>query len=186
MGKYNSVGSINNSFVGASSFKPIAGQVLRNMYLFQVNQAKVATGANLVPAMPVKITNEFGGNPNEGLAPNVFLATNITAITDISGFVVESPTDVLEIGGSVPKPQEGQVIQIALLGSGIEIYLPCDNTLQNVNVNSKAVWDTTSNKLKLSDDGNISIVSGVVDGITYQVDGNFAKTIDSKVIKVRL
>lgn len=186
MGKYNSVGSVNNSFVGSSSFKPIAGHVLRNIYLFQLNQAKVATGANLVPAMPAKITNEFGGNPNEGLAPNVFLVTNITEASDISGFVVESPTDVLEVGGSVPKPQEGQVIQVALLGSGLEIYLPCDNSLQNVNVNSKAIWDTTTNKLKLSEDGNISIVSGVVDGITYQVDGNFAKTIDSKVVKVKL
>ena len=187
MGKYNVVGNANGGFVGSSSFKPIAGQVLRNMYIFKVNQAKVGDTANLVAGQPVKLTNANGGTAGAGLSPNVLLAENITDATDISGFVVESPSDVLEIGGSVPKPQPGQIVNVALLGSGIEIYLPCDDTLQNVNINSKASWDKDTGKLKKDPAGTISILGGVVDGIVYNaVDASLANTQASKVVKVRL
>lgn len=187
MGKYNVVGNANGGFVGSSSFKPIAGQVLRNIYSFKLNQAKVADAANLVAGQPVKLTNANGGVAGAGLSPNVLLAENITEATDISGFVIESPSDVVEIGGKVPKPQAGQVVSVALLGSGVEIYLPCDDSLQNVNINSKASWDKDIGKLKKDPAGTISILGGVVDGIVYSaIDASLAETKASKVVKVRL
>lgn len=189
MGKYNVVGNANGGFLGSSSARPIAGHIARNMFIFRLNQAKVADGANLAPALPAKLTNANGGKAGAGLSPNVLLAENATSADDISGFVVASPNDVLEIGGGVPKPQEGQVTFVALIGSGIEMYLPCDDTLQNVNVNTKAKWDTTNNKLTKATDGDagvVSILGGVVDGVTYKISGDFANTVDSKVILVKL
>lgn len=185
MGKYNSVGNANGGFLGTSSFKPIAGHVVRDLFIFRLNQAKV-TGGAIAPATPVKLVNSNGGKAGEGLSPNVFVASAPAATTDISGFLVASPNDVLEIGSGVAIAQEGQIAQVAVIGSGIEIYLPCDDTLQNVNINSKAEWDITSGKLKLSDTGNISIVGSVVDGITYSVSNGVGTTIDSKVILVKL
>lgn len=181
MAKYNQINQVSGGFV-ANSQKPIAGQVVRNAFLFQLKQAVIADGADLNVGDPVKLTN------TSGVGGNVLKAESITATTDISGFIVESANDVVEIGDDVAKPREGQVAQVALIGSGAELYLPCETDLNNVNTNTPVTYDTIKKVIK-KDTGagiGIKVVGGVVDGIRYTTTSGKATTANAKVVKVKL
>lgn len=182
MANYNQVNQLSGGFI-ANSQKPIAGQVVRNAFLFQLKQAVVANGADLNVGDPVKLTN------TSGVGGNVLKAEKPAAVADISGIIVESANDVVEIGDDVAKPREGQVAQVALIGSGIELYLPCEADLNNVNTNTLVTYDFVKKTIKKNTAGagiGIKVVGGVVDGIRYTTINGKATTANAKVVKVKL
>ena len=178
------------SFLGNSSAKPIAGVATRILREFGIQEALMANA--LIPAgSPVKLVNQTEANTNAGqkLNPNVLKIEEAKAAGDVSGFLLANQNDYTPEGEQIPRAIEGQLVDVAAFGSRIELYLPCDATVQNIPLNSKVDWDFTSNCLKKADGATsiaVQILSPVVDGVVYAKNGTSLEMKESKVVKVRL
>lgn len=199
MAKFNEVGNYNGQFIGNSSAKPICGQFVRSFQNGnQITQARI-DAVEVVPGMPVCVkTNANAGlKADKGLNPNVnyIVGKGSSAGTEannnvITGFLLESPTDLLLESDSVSAPVEGQIVDVALLGSGVQVYLPVNATdvAGGLLTTQKLAWDDASNALKKSANGNISIVGPVVDGVRYVFDNatKSAKFADCKCVLAKI
>lgn len=184
---FNKVENYNNkSFLGSSSSKPIVGVVANNGTGFGIIQAKLTIDGAYVGA-PVAITNNSHGTSNagEGLNPNVLHITEIGG-NNISGFILESQSDVVLNGSTAASPQKNQVINVGIIGSGIETYLPVVASVANKNINTKLSYDDNEKALKEDVNGKIALVGPVVDGVKYVLDGGITTFKDTKVVRVRL
>ena len=115
----------NGKFIGNSSAKPIAGVCTLTAYKRPLIQAKV-TVDGLLQGDPVTIKNTGNYGTKEfsagtGLAPLTMAAEKAT--TAISGFVVESPNNVYIDGNAAGQFFKNQIVYVALVGCGAEIYL---------------------------------------------------------------
>lgn len=185
----NKVGNYNGkSFLGNSSAKPIAGVPLRSIYSFDFSQGKLTTNDVILPGEPVKAVNQISDETGAGKAlnPNVLALSKPAAAEDISGFLLVNETDILNFGETAPKAVKGQIVNVALLGSRVEVYLPVAAAVANVNTNSKLAWNSTKGNLEVSATGTIELLSPVVDGVRFKVSGSDAVYEDCKVAKVRL
>lgn len=185
----NKVGNYNGkSFLGSNSAKPICGHFLRDLFRGEITQAKVNTDDIVYPGCFVTIKNPSSvTNAGKGMNPNVLnISGKATSDDDVSGIVLESPTDILQFGEEAARPLKNQVTNVALFGSRIEVYLPADASLADVNVGAKLVWDFTDNVLKQGENGQITLLSPIVDGVKYvEKDGSVAFE-DTKCVCVRL
>ena len=163
----------NKSFLGNSSAKPIAGVITRALYSFSISQAKLSiTGdENVYAGEPLKITSSNG--------------------TDIEGFLAVNPTDVLDYGDEAPFARDTQIVNVGLLGSGVEMYLPVAADVVGLAVNADVEWDSINSVLKKKATGTalgVKIISPVVDGVRIKksTSSNVVVYEDCKVAKVRL
>lgn len=187
----NKVGNYNGkSFIGNSSAKPIVGVPLRGIYTFDLSQGKLTDDDIILPGEPVKAVNKSSDATGAGKAlnPNVLALSKPTAAgTDnISGFLLANETDVIDFGQDAPRAYKGQIVNVALLGSRTEVYLPVDAAVANVNVNSKLLWDFARGNLKKDDTGTIELLGPVVDGVKFKNTGGVISYEACKVAKVRL
>lgn len=188
----NKVGNYSGKgFLGSSSAKPICGHFLRDLYRGEISQAKVVTTDIVYPGCPVEVKNSNIGvgttAAGKGMNPNVLSITKkATVSTETVGFVLESPTDILQFGEQAARPLQNQITNIALLGSRVEVYLPADASLTNIAMNSKLIWDFTDNCLKVDATGTIEPLGPVVDGVAYKEDNGSVVFQDVKCIRVRL
>lgn len=196
----NVVGNYNGQFIGNNSAKPIAGVCLADLYKGNIQQARV--GSTLTtPAYqgaPVTIKNQAttGAGAGEGLNPNVLEITGAASSqATLSGFVLESPNMIIESQGyanEAPTAPTYAVTNIALIGSGVEVYLPADVGLVNTQVGTPSlVWDFTNNCVAAaagSTVGYLTAISPVVDGLAVKYDSSTKKCTfgNSKVIKIKL
>lgn len=177
------------SFLGSNSAKPICGHFLRDLYRGDISQARVDTGDVVYPGAPIQIKNSAGSasGAGKGLNPNVLSVSKLAAsAAEVSGFLLESPTDILSFGETAARPYKNQVVNVALIGSGVEVYLPADDSLQNIDMRSRLAWDFASMSLKAAAAGTIAPLGPVVDGVKYVVSGGEASFADTKCIRVRL
>lgn len=185
----NKVGNYNGrSFLGNSSAKPIVGVPLRSIYTFDFSQGKLATDEAILPGQPIKAINKTSDKTGAGKAlnPNVLELSKPSTVNDISGFLLVNETDVLNFGETASKALKGQIVNVALLGSRIELYLPISADANGVNTNSKLEWDIATNTLKVSTSGNIDLIGPIVDGVKFTLNGNDVVYEDCKVAKVRV
>lgn len=187
----NKVGNYNGkSFLGNSSAKPIVGIPLRTIYSYDITQGKLTLGASgpIPPGSPIKATNKVDSTTSSGKAlnPNVLKIESAGKDADVSGFLLVNETDILDFGATAPRAYDGQIVNVALLGSRVEIYLPVDTTVAEINVNSKLAWDFTGKVLKSSTTGKIELLSPVVDGIKFEYKNDDVVYTNCKVAKVRL
>lgn len=185
----NKVGNYNNkSFIGNSSAKPIVGVPLRGIYTFDLSQGKLTGDDIILPGEPVKAVNKSSEATGAGKAlnPNVLALSKPNAGTNISGFLLANDTDVIDFGQDAPRAYKGQIVNVALLGSRTEVYLPVDATVTEVDVNSKLLWDFTTYSLKVDLAGTIELLGPVVDGIKFKNTAGVISYEDCKVAKVRL
>lgn len=186
----NAVGNYNGkSFLGSHSQRPICGMFLRDLYKGSLSQAKVGAGLKVYPGVPVQIKNQTSStSAKNGLNPNVLLITALAAKASvaISGFVLESPTDVLQFGETAPSAVEGQIVNVALLGSGVELYLPCKDDALNIEMAKRLDWDFDTGTLGVSASGTIIPLGPVVDGVKYVNTGGSIGYAVTKCIRVRL
>ena len=185
----------NKSFLGNSSAKPIAGVITRALYSFSIAQAKLSiTGdENVYAGEPLKITSAGaagGSSAGKGLNPNVLSASKSNG-TDIGGFLAVNPTDVLDYGDEAPFARDTQIVNVGLLGSGVEMYLPVAADVVGLDVNADVEWDSTGSALKKKTTGTalgIKIISPVIDGVRIKksTSSNVVGYEECKVAKVRL
>lgn len=184
----NKVGNYNGkSFIGNSSAKPIVGVPLRGIYTFDLSQGKLTGDDIILPGEPVKAVNKSSEATGAGKAlnPNVLELSKPTA-ADISGFLLTNETDVIDFGQDAPRAYKGQIVNVALLGSRTEVYLPVDSKVTGANVNSKLLWDFTNNNLKVDATGTIELLGPVVDGVKFKNSAGVISYEACKVAKVRL
>lgn len=166
------------SFNPAKTDIPLCG-FLQNQYSVLANliQAVVRTDG-LLSAMPVTIINDStptsGPYAGEEINPLPFVITGVsTAVTNIDGFVLETVSDYIPENGGASIPVIGSFVQIAKIGSGLKMYLPCDNTLRGVALGSKIDYDFTTNTLKLGTTTSVpglTLASGVVNGKVKKIN----------------
>lgn len=188
----NKVGNYSGKgFLGSNSAKPICGHFLRDLFRGELSQAKVTTTDIVYPGCPVEVKNTAigagGTAAGKGLNPNVLSITKkATVATEMVGFVLESPTDILQFGEQAARPLQNQITNIALLGSRVEVYLPADAGLASISLNSKLTWDFDNNCLKVDANGVIEPLGPIVDGVAYKEDNGSVIFQDVKCIRVRL
>lgn len=182
-----------NSFLSGNTAKPIAGVVARSAWTRPLKQVQVSE--TLTQGSAVTLTNKIGkigtdpvnaGGLDEGLSPNVLKATKATDITTTQGFIVESPNFVLEDGDEAPAARAGQIVYCALIGSGTELYLPCDNSLVDCAPNQAVKLEDGVLKKADADGLNLLLMSQVVDGVVFYEETGAIKQKESPVIKVKL
>ena len=185
----NKVGNYNKkSFIGNSSAKPIVGVPLRGIYTFDLSQGKLTGDDIILPGEPIKAVNKSSEATGAGKAlnPNVLALSKITTNADISGFLLVNETDVIDFGQEAPRAYKGQIVNVALLGSRTEVYLPVSANVANLNVNSKLLWDAVDSNLKQDATGTIELLGPVVDGVKFKNTGGVISYENCKVAKVRL
>lgn len=181
-----------------NSAKPIVGVCTSTAFKDCLIEAK-AKADGLVQGAPVliknaTITGTTAPNAARHLAPNVMIAE--AATTAISGFVVESPNSVYLDGDSAGQFYANQIILVAPIGSGAEVWLPVKQAnFSGVDiVNSTIHWIVADGTLGVgAADGTTKlevkgakILSQVVEGVQFYVENGVVKEKSVAVVKFRL
>lgn len=195
----NQTTTYNGHFNQQTSIKPIAGFLTYEMYLNNLSTALNSTGNVLLPAQPVVL--QVGAKQASGLVglnPNVLsISETLTGENGVfGGIVIHNITDFVMPGDKAPALRPTQTSYVAEIGSGVEIFLPCDLSFLGAASRQLISWDKTSQfyTLKTSNvesfgSQKISLRSNVVEGKQIVFDkNNPTQTIfkDCYVIKVRL
>lgn len=187
----------NGKFMRPNSSLPIAGTVASTAFNRVLVEAKVTTGGTpLFQGMSVVASNKQGTqttaiNGGTNLAPNVL---SITASTDnANAFIVDNANAVVLNGDDFAQVLDNQVVRVALIGSGAEVYLPCDNSV--IGASNPIYWDITNQKLVSAETASKPaksvlftgvILSQVVEGIKGKNDSGTITTESCYVVKVKL
>ncbi len=143
----NQTTTYNGHFNQVTSIKPIAGFLTYEMYLNNLVTALNTTGNVLLPAQPIAL--QVGTKQSSGLVglnPNV-LNISETAIGSngvFGGIVVHNITDFVMPGDKAPALRPTQTSYVAEIGSGVELYLPCDLTFLGQASRQFISWDKTN------------------------------------------
>lgn len=194
-----SMPSYNGKYLRPNTAKPIAGVCTLTAFKRPLVSAKVVSDY-AVPGTAVAVKTAAAGaetNAGRNLNPNVMLLDGKTKVTagTFSGFLCVSATDVQPDGSKGAFAVKNQIVDVALLGSGAELYLPIDAAPADRNVVTALNWDTATNKLTVRVVSNtvlavtgLKVLSQVVDGIMlkYTAASNTATYEETSVVKVRL
>ncbi|GAA9398392.1 hypothetical protein HpHA275_09680 [Helicobacter pylori] len=195
----NQTTTYNGHFNQQTSIKPLAGFLTYEMYLNNLATALNNTGNVLLPAQPVSL--QIGSKQASGL---VGLNTNVLSISEtpvdtngaFGGVIIHNITDFVMPGDKAPALRPTQTSYVAEIGSGVELFLPCDLSFLGQSSRQSISWDKTNQcyTLKTTDvesfgSQKVSLRSNVVEGKQIVFDtNNPTQTIfkDCYVIKVRL
>lgn len=187
----------NGKFMRPNSSLPIAGTVASTAFNRVLTEAKVTTGGTpLFQGMSVVVSNKQGAqtasvNGGSSLAPNVLSAT--ASADSANAFIVDNANAVVLNGDDFPQVVDNQVVRVALIGSGAEIYLPCDATV--IGASNPIYWDITNQKLVSAETDSKPaksvlftgvVLSQVVDGIKGKNDSGKITTEATSVVKVKI
>ncbi|GAA9667833.1 hypothetical protein HpVH110_06390 [Helicobacter pylori] len=195
----NQTTTYNGHFNQQTSIKPIAGFLTYEMYLNNLVTALNSTGNVLLPAQPVAL--QIGAKQASalvGLNPNVLNISETPIGTNgvFGGIVIHNITDFLMPGDKAPALRPTQTSYIAEIGSGVEVFLPCDLSFLGASSRQLISWNKTNQCYTLETTGvesfgsqKVSLRSNVIEGKQIVFDTtNTTQTIfkDCYVIKVRL
>lgn len=200
--------SIYNSstpFKKGTGFLPATGTTIcgfaEDQYLHgSTAQASVGTVdvSTLLPCTAVVIKNDTtpatGTNGMKGFNPNSYVITKVVATKDtdtIGGFVLEGNNTVINENSDTGMVLKGGRVNVGLLGSRTEVYLPCADDMVGFELGDQVFWNPTNNQItKDSTHGTlligVSVVSSVIDGAKRKVVGDAIQWETVKCVKVRL
>lgn len=186
--------TFNGKFMRPNSSLPIAGTVASTAFNRVLTEAKVASDSTvLFQGMSVEVSNKLDAtasvNSSSGLAPNVISVKASTS--KANAFVVDNANAVVLNGDDFPQVVANQIIRIAMIGSGAEVYLPCDATV--IGATNPIYWDITKQCLVAAASAPAKsieftgiILSQVVDGIKGKNDSGTITSESCSVVKVKL
>ncbi|WP_120880605.1 hypothetical protein [Helicobacter pylori] len=195
----NQTTTYNGHFNQQTSIKPIAGFLTYEMYLNNLSIALNRTDNVLLPAQPVAL--QIGAKQASalvGLNPNVLTISETPIGTNgtFGGIVIHNITDFVMPGDKAPALRPTQTSYVAEIGSGVEVYLPCDLSFLGQASRQFISWNKTNQNYTIEATGvesfgsqKVSLRSNVVEGKQIVFDtANPTQTIfkDCYVIKVRL
>lgn len=180
-------GMFADSFRGNQHYLPIVGgfenQQRDGVKIIQATMNIPSPAGQVGISQPVVLSNATVQDPHvptiTGLA---------TSDATIAGFILRSTTDIAFAGNTAPMCIEGFSYNIALIGSGVETYLPCDNSLVNKPLTVGLTWDFTTMKLKESATASlpIRILTAPVYGVIIDYTVGIPTYKQDLVIKVQL
>lgn len=180
-------GIFSGSFRGNQHYLPIVGsfenQQRDGVKIIQANLTIPAPAGLFGIGQPVVLSNATVQDPH---VPTI---TGIPASdATIAGFILRSVTDIAFAGNTAPMCIEGYAYSVALIGSGVETYLPCNNSLANVPLTSGVTWDFATRQLKVSAQASlpIRILTAPVIGIVVDYSVATPTYKQDLVIKVQL
>lgn len=188
------IGNYNGKFMRPNSFLPIAGTIANTAFNRVLVQAKIsAQGQKMLQGMSIAVSNKLGTDATvragKGLSPNVLTATY--SATAVDGFLVDSANCVVLQGDDFPQYLDNQIVRVALIGSGAELYLPCDNSVSGST--DLLYFDPATQLLKKAatvPTGGVAlnavIMSQVIEGIKGKVDNDRVTTESCFVVKVKI
>ncbi len=187
---FNDYGVFNGQFLGASSAKPICGVAL-NLGYNNIYQAKVGA-EGLLAGQGVKISNtNTSFQAGAGLNPNVLTITGLAESENgVDGIILSSGTDIVaDNGSSAPVAQVGQIVDVAPIGSGVEVYLPCEAGVAGIQIGAKVYYNVTNHTI--SNTGTdalegVKVISPVVDGVKVGVTNGVSSFVPTKCVRVKL
>ena len=195
----NQTTTYNGHFNQQTSIKPIAGFLTYEMYLNNLVTALNSTGNVLLPCQPIAL--QIGAKQASGLVglnPNVLniSETPVGSSSVFDGVVIHNITDFVMPGDKAPALRPTQTSYVAEIGSGVEVFLPCDLSFLGQASRQSISWDENNKCYTLKTTGvvnfgsqKVSLRSNVVEGKQIVFDTtNPTQTIfkDCYVIKVRL
>ena len=195
----NQTTTYNGHFNPQTSIKPIAGFLTYEMYLNNLVTALNSTGNVLLPGQPIAL--QIGTKQTSGLVglnPGVLniSETPIGTNSVFGGIVIHNITDFVMPGDKAPALRPTQTSYVAEIGSGVEVFLPCDFSFLGQSSRQFISWNKTDQCYTLKTEGvqsfgsqKVSIRSNVVEGKQIVFDtANPAQTIfkDCYVVKIRL
>ena len=198
---YMDSGSMGGSFRGNSSDVPMCGIII-NRFENSENVAQfkydIAAGAGqAVAADPVTVSNQAGGTSDYAISGLNALCGTISAkattVATTSGFLAQSPTDIVPSAGGEAYPVSGFLPYVALLGSKLRMWLPCDSTLKDVSMQQALAYDFTHGELSAAGGSYTTILpvrllSAPVDAkkLVYSNSTGLATWTDCKAVMVEL
>ena len=195
----NATTTYNGHFNQQTSINPIAGFLTYEMYLNNLVTALNVTGNVLLPGQPVAL--QVGAKQNSGLVglnPNILNISETPVGTNgvFGGVIIHNITDFVMPGDKAPALRPTQTSYVAEIGSGVEVFLPCDLSFLGQASRQFISWDKTNqcytlntNSVESFGSQKVSLHSNVVEGKQIVFDtNNPTQTIfkDCYVIKVRL
>lgn len=185
-------GIFTNSFRGNQHSLPIVGgfenQQRDGVKVVQAVLSTTATAGNYSIGSAVEVENSIASVANQDVHTG-YITQLATQVEEISGFVLRSATDIILEGQTAPALISGYTYNIGLIGSGIETWLPCDTSLQNVSLQQALTWDFTTQVLKKNTSGtalNIKLLSAVTQGVAVKFTTNVPSFYITTVVKVQL
>lgn len=172
----------NDGKVGflTTSYQNLCGTQTNNLTKNVSIQAIVGEGLTLYTGCPVTMQTSSNGE--------VKITGIATESSQVNGFVLNSTNRICN-DNQVGIHYEGQIVSVAPLGCGIEMFLPCYDDLEDSFV-------TTPIRLfngKLTQDDNrgnptlpIKLIGGVIDAESFYIENGEIGIENTKAIKVRL
>ncbi|GAA7824895.1 hypothetical protein HpCOL2_05760 [Helicobacter pylori] len=195
----NQTTTYNGHFNQVTSIKPLAGFLTYEMYLNNLSTALNSTGNVLLPAQPVVL--QIGAKQASGLVglnPNVLNISETPVGTNgvFTGVIIHNITDFVMPGDKAPALRPTQTSYVAGIGSGVEVFLPCDLSFLGQSDRQFISWNKTNQCYTLETTGvesfgsqKVTLKSNVVEGkqIVFDTNNPTQTTFkDCYVIKVRL
>ncbi len=196
---FNATTNYNWHFNSEITNKPIAGFLTHQKYLDNLLTAVNNTSETLLVGQP--ITLKISATLKSSLAriDQDILEISETPIAPngvFGGVIIHNITDFVMPGDKAPALRPTQTSYVAEMGSGVEVYLPCDLTFLGQASRQFISWDKPAQCYTLKTTGvesfgsqKVSLRSNVVEGKQIVFDtNNPTQTIfkDCYVIKVRL
>jgi hypothetical protein len=192
-----------NSFTGNSSAYPLCGMPTNIGFAMQkMRQAQIASGITaktIFAGQPVIIDNRVG-NPGTGqivgLNADVLsitaLATTTDTVNTVCGFVLCSDLDRVDEDGGVAYAHVEDIVNVGLLGSGLEVWLPASADCANIALTQGLYWDSTNAELDVPAASELTIPLKVLSALTdgYKLKKNASsglmEWVATKCVKVQL
>lgn len=172
----------------------------QNQYLHgSTAQARIAdlTPNTLLPGTAIEIKNDTtpttGKDSMKAGNPMSFTVSAVVSsnANTLSGFVLESPITLVDDAGNGGLPIAGGTVDVALIGSRTELFLPVHTDMVNIELNKTFYWDPTNKYLTTTSGSNIEmkgceILSSVVKGNRRKLNVSTVEWEEVDCILVRL
>ncbi|GAA7259677.1 hypothetical protein ID0476_04660 [Helicobacter pylori] len=196
---FNATTNYNWHFNSEITNKPIAGFLTHQKYLDNLLTAVNNTSETLLVGQP--ITLKISATLKSSL---VRIDQNILEVSEtpigengvFGGIVIHNITDFVMPGDKAPALRSTQTSYVAEIGSGVELFLPCDLSFLGQASRQFIGWNKNNQCYTLETTGvesfgsqKVSLRSNVIEGSQIVFDtNNTTQTIfkDCYVIKVRL
>lgn len=190
-------------FIGASSAAPLCGMPTNFAYsMSKIRQAQIksdVTAKTIFAGQPVIIDNRVGAPGtaqingfNADVLEITALGTTTSLAMTVGGFVLCSDLDKVDADGGTGYAHAGDLVNVGLIGSGVEVYLPASADCANIALTQGLCWDSTNAELDVPASSELTIglkvLGSLVDGykLKKNATSGLMEWVATKCLKVQL
>lgn len=189
-------------FRGPSSASPLCGMPTNLSFaMTKMRQAQIASGITaktVFAGQPVIIDNRIGNvgtdqlyGMNSDTLEITALATTTASVMTVGGFVLCSDLDQVDADGGVAYAHLSDLVNVGLIGSGIETWLPASADCANIALTQGLFWDSTNAELDVPSNEltiGLKVLSALTDGykLKKNATSGLMEWVATKCVKVQL